>query len=220
MATSRPTAAAAGRALAYLESAKNLTGSACALAGLALTFTGLAGAYWPVVVAGLYGAGALVAPPTRPPAPRFPDPASPLDGLRKDVTTLREYLAQVDLPPAAIERVGPLGELLDGLLTPGWVSEALAQDPEGIHVLARAVHRDLPESVDTYVRARWWTRLAPGRQDPEEQLVRQLALLHGEVEELVAGLREAEEIRQQTHTRYLEDRGTGSTYGTGTAPGT
>ncbi|PWS49176.1 hypothetical protein DKT74_01405 [Streptomyces sp. ZEA17I] len=220
MATSRPTAAAAGRALAYLESAKNLTGSACALAGLALTFTGLAGAYWPVVVAGLYGAGALVAPPTRPPAPRFPDPASPLDGLRKDVTTLRAYLAQVELPPAAIERLGPLGELLDGLLTPGWVSEALAQNPEGIHVLARAVHRDLPESVDTYVRTRWWTRMAPGRQDPEEQLVRQLALLHGEVEELVAGLREAEEIRQQTHTRYLEDRGTGSTYGTGTAPGT
>ncbi|MFF5830453.1 hypothetical protein ACFY8H_20585 [Streptomyces bacillaris] len=233
MATSRPTKATAGsragradradradRALAYLESAKNLTGSACALGGLALTFTGLAGAYWPVVVAGLYGAGALIAPPTRPPAPRFPDPTSRLDGLRKDFTTLREYLTQVDLPPAATERLDWLRELLDGLLTPGWVSEALAQDPEGIHVLARAVHRDLPESVDTYVRTRWWTRIAPGRQDPEEQLMRQLALLHGEVEELVAGLREAEEIRQQTHTRYLEDRGAENTYGTGTVPGT
>ncbi|MCR8942040.1 hypothetical protein NW249_07895 [Streptomyces sp. OUCMDZ-4982] len=224
MATSRPTKATAegraGRALAYLESAKNLTGSACALGGLALTFTGLAGAYWPVVVAGLYGAGALIAPPARPPAPRFPDPTSQLDGLRKDVTTLREYLTQVDLPPAATERLDSIRELLDGLLAPGWVSKALAQDPEGIHVLARAVHRDLPESVDTYVRTRWWTRMAPGGQDPEEELVRQLALLHGEVAELVAGLREAEEIRQQTHTRYLEDRGTESTYGTGTAPGT
>ncbi|MFF8433267.1 hypothetical protein [Streptomyces bacillaris] len=230
MATSRPTKATAGsradqanradRALAYLESAKNLTGSACALGGLALTFTGLAGAYWPVVVAGLYGAGALIAPPTRPPAPRFPDPTSRLDGLRKDFTTLREYLTQVDLPPAATERLDSLRELLNGLLTPGWVSEALAQDPEGIHVLARAVHRDLPESVDTYVRTRWWTRMAPGGQDPEEQLMRQLALLHGEVEELVAGLREAEEIRQQTHTRYLEDRGAENTDGTGTVPGT
>ncbi|ALC27828.1 hypothetical protein [Streptomyces sp. CFMR 7] len=224
MATSRPTKATAGgragRALAYLESAKNLTGSACALGGLALTFTGLAGAYWPVVVAGLYGAGALIAPPARPPAPRFPDPTSQLDGLRKDVTTLREYLAQVDLPPAATERLDSIRELLDGLLAPGWVSEALAQDPEGIHVLARAVHRDLPESVDTYVRTRWWTRMAPGGQDPEGELVRQLALLHGELAGLVAGLREAEEIRQQTHTRYLEDRGTESTYGTGTAPGT
>ncbi|WAE68242.1 hypothetical protein OUQ49_22195 [Streptomyces cavourensis] len=215
MATSRPTKATAGgragRALAYLESAKNLTGSACALGGLALTFTGSAGAYWPVVVAGLYGAGALIAPPARPPAPQFPAPASQLDGLRKDVATLREYLTLVDLPPAATERLDSIRELLDGLLTPGWVSEALAQDPEGIHVLARAVHRDLPESVDTYVRTRWWTRMAPGGQDPEEQLVHQLALLHGELTGLVAGLREAEEIRQQTHTRYLEDRGTENT---------
>ncbi|MEW2067389.1 hypothetical protein [Streptomyces sp. NPDC007346] len=208
MATSRPAPGVAGRALAYLESAKNLTGSACALGGLALTLTGFAGTYWPVVVAGLYGAGALVAPPTRPPAPEFPDPSSRLDALRADVTTLREYLDQVDLPPAATERLGSLTELLDGLLAPGWVSQALADDPEAVHVLARAVHRDLPEAVDAYVRTRWWTRLAPGQQDPEEQLERQLALLHGEAEELVAGLREAEEIHQRTHTRYLEDRGT------------
>ncbi|MFB7045485.1 hypothetical protein ACFCX7_05040 [Streptomyces microflavus] len=208
MATSRPAAGAAGRALAYLESAKNLTGSACAVGGLALTLAGFAGTYWPVVVAGLYGAGALLAPPARPPAPEFPGPSSQLDGLRDDFTTLREYLDRVDLPPAAAERLDSLMELLAGLLAPGWVSQALAQDPEGIHVLARAVHRDLPESVDAFVRTRWWTRMAPGQQDPEEQLGRQLVLLHREVEALVAGLREAEEIRQQTHTRYLEDRGT------------
>ncbi|MET7501820.1 hypothetical protein [Streptomyces microflavus] len=208
MATSRPATGAAGRALAYLESAKNLTGSACAVGGLALTLTGFAGTYWPVVVAGLYGAGALLAPPARPPAPEFPGPSSRLDGLRDDFTTLREYLDRVDLPPASTEQLGSLTELLAGLLAPGWVSQALAQDPEGIHVLARAVHRDLPESVDAFVRTRWWTRMAPGQQEPEEQLGRQLALLHGEVEALVAGLREAEEIRQQTHTRYLEDRGT------------
>ncbi|MDX2407765.1 hypothetical protein NJO91_32135 [Streptomyces microflavus] len=208
MATNRPATGAAGRALAYLESAKNLTGSACAVGGLALTLTGFAGTYWPVVVAGLYGAGALLAPPARPPAPEFPGPSSRLDGLRDDFTTLREYLDRVDLPPASTEQLGSLTELLAGLLAPGWVSQALAQDPEGIHVLARAVHRDLPESVDAFVRTRWWTRMAPGQQDPEEQLGRQLALLHGEVEALVAGLREAEEIRQQTHTRYLEDRGT------------
>ncbi|WP_411116678.1 hypothetical protein [Streptomyces sp. 058-1L] len=208
MATSRPAARMAGRALAYLESAKNLTGSACAVGGLALTLTGFAGTYWPVVVAGLYGAGALIAPPARPPTPEFPGPSSQLDGLRDDFTTLREYLDRVDLPPASTEQLGSLTELLAGLLAPGWVSQALAQDPEGIHVLARAVHRDLPESVDAFVRTRWWTRMAPGQQDPEEQLGRQLTLLHREVEALVAGLREAEEIRQQTHTRYLEDRGT------------
>ncbi|MET9475617.1 hypothetical protein ACFYWN_03805 [Streptomyces sp. NPDC002917] len=193
--------------MAYVESRKNLTGSACGIAGLALTFTGLAGAYWPVVIAGLYGAGALIAPPERPPAPDFPDPSSQLETVRADFATLRDYLAEVELPPAAAGRLAELTELLEGLLAPGWVSEALAADPEAIHALSRAVHQDIPESVDTYLRTRWWTRLTPGTEPPERPLEQQLSLLHREAESLAAGLREAEARRQQTHTRYLEDRG-------------
>ncbi|MGW9132960.1 MULTISPECIES: hypothetical protein [unclassified Streptomyces] len=193
--------------MAYVESRKNLTGSACGIAGLALTFTGLAGAYWPVVIVGLYGAGALIAPPERPPAPDFPDPSSQLETVRADFATLRDYLAEVELPPAAAGRLAELTELLEGLLAPGWVSEALAADPEAIHALSRAVHQDIPESVDTYLRTRWWTRLTPGTEPPERPLEQQLSLLHREAESLAAGLREAEARRQQTHTRYLEDRG-------------
>ncbi|MFJ1618339.1 MULTISPECIES: hypothetical protein [unclassified Streptomyces] len=193
--------------MAYVESRKNLAGSACGIAGLVLTFTGLAGAYWPVVVVGLYGAGALIAPPERPAAPDFPDPSSQLEALRADFQTLRAYLDEVELPPAASGRLTELTEVLDGLLAPGWVSKALATDPEGIHALSRAVHQDIPESVDTFVRTRWWTRIAPGTEPPERHLERQLELLHREAEELAAGLREAEARRQQTHTRYLEDRG-------------
>ncbi|WP_329453025.1 hypothetical protein OG894_17470 [Streptomyces sp. NBC_01724] len=193
--------------MAYVESRKNLTGSACGIAGLALTFTGLAGAYWPVVIAGLYGPGALIAPPERPPAPDFPDPSSQLETVRAGFATLREYLAEVELPPAASGRLVELTGLLEGLLAPGWVSEALATDPEAIHALSRAVHQDIPESVDTYLRTRWWTRLTPGTEPPERPLEQQLSLLHREAESLAAGLREAEARRQQTHTRYLEDRG-------------
>lgn len=192
---------------AYLESAKNLTGCACGLAGLALTFTGLAGAYWPVVVAGLYGAGALIAPPARPPVPDFPDVSTQLEELRADFATLRAYLAEVDLPPAAAGRLVELVDLLDGLLAPGWVSDALGADPEGVHALSRAVHQDIPEAADTFVRTRWWTRITPGAEPPERHLERQLELLHREAEELATGLREAESRRQETHTRYLEDRG-------------
>jgi hypothetical protein len=193
--------------IGYLESGRNLTGSAAALGGLALTFAGFAGTYWPVVVGGLYGAGALLAPPRRPPAPAFEEPSSRLDELRADLVTLRAYLGRVDLPPAATERLATLTGLLEGLLAPGWVSEALADDPEGVHVVARAVRRDVPESVDTYLRTRWWTRLAPGARAPEEELERQLSLLHGEAQRLVDALREAEELRQRSHTKYLEDRG-------------
>ncbi|MFC5912177.1 hypothetical protein [Streptomyces pulveraceus] len=193
--------------MAYVESRKNLTGSACGIVGLALTFTGLAGAYWPVVVVGLYGAGALIAPPERPPVPVFPDPSTQLDAVRTDYRALRGYLDEVELPPAASGRLTELTELLDGLLAPGPVAEALATDPEGIHVLARAVRQDVLESVDAFVRIRPWTRMVPGTEPPERHLERQLTLLHREVEALATALREAEARRQQTHTRYLEDRG-------------
>ncbi|MFJ6805012.1 hypothetical protein ACIQRK_03030 [Streptomyces anulatus] len=86
---------------------------------------------------------------------------------------------------------------------------AAAEFITGVHVVARAVRRDVPESVDAYLRTRWWTRLAPGARAPEEELERQVALLHGEAQELVDGLREAEELRQRSHTKSLEDRGGG-----------
>lgn len=198
---------ATNKFLGYLESRKNLTGSASGLVGLALTFTGVAGPYWPAVVAGLYGAGALIAPPERPPLPDFPDPSAQLDALRVDFGKLREYLGGVELPPAAAGRLTELTELLAALLDPGWVAEVLAQDPEGVHTLSRAVRQDIPEAVDTFVRTRWWTRLAPGTEPPERHLERQLTLLYEESDRLAAALRETEARRQESHTRYLEDRG-------------
>nr|WP_245873881.1 hypothetical protein [Streptomyces phaeoluteigriseus] len=197
---------ATSRFMGYLESRKNIAGSACGLAGLVLTFTGVAGTYWPVVVAGLYGAGALIAPPERPALPDFPDPSAQLEEVRADFDRLKAYLADVDLPPAAGGRLTELTGLLTALLDPGWVTEILAQDPEGLHALSRAVRQDVPEAVDTFVRTRWWTRLAPGQEPPERHLERQLTLLHEEAERLAAGLRETEARRQESHTRYLEDR--------------
>lgn len=191
----------------YLESRKNLAGSACGLAGLVLTFTGAAGPYWPVVVAGLYGAGALIAPPDRPPLPDFPDPSAQLDAVRADFEKLGNYLAEVDLPPASAGRLTELTDLLAALLAPGWVAEVLAQDPEGVHTLSRAVRQDIPEAVDSFVRTRWWTRMAPGSEPPERHLERQLTLLQEEAERLATALRETEARRQESHTRYLEDRG-------------
>ncbi|MFD3313055.1 hypothetical protein [Streptomyces sp. NPDC058694] len=197
---------ATNKVLGYLESRKNLTGSACGIVGLALTFTGMAGPYWPAVVAGLYGAGALLAPPERPPLPDFPDPSAQLDELRDDFGKLRAYLTDIELPPAAAGRLTELTDLLTALLDPGWVSQVLAQDPEGIHALSRAVRQDIPEAVDTFVRTRWWTRLAPGVEPPERHLERQLAVLHSEAQTLATSLHEVEARRQESHTRYLEDR--------------
>jgi hypothetical protein len=113
----------------------------------------------------------------------------------------------VDLPPAAAGRLTELTELLTALLDPGWVAEVLAQDPEGVHALSRAVRQDIPEAVNTFVRTRWWTRLTPGTEPPERHLEHQLTLLQEEADRLAVALREVEARRQESHTRYLEDRG-------------
>ncbi len=197
---------ATSKFLGYLESRKNLTGSACGLVGLVLTFVGVAGPYWPVVVVGLYGAGALIAPPERPALPDFPDPSAQLEELRDDFEKLGGYLAGVELPPAAAGRLTELNQLLAGLLDP-LITHDLAQDPEGVHILSRAIRQDVPEAVDTFVRTRWWTRLAPGTEPPERHLERQLTVLQEEAQGLAANLREAEARRQESHTRYLEDGG-------------
>lgn len=201
MATSR----GAGGLLGFLESKKNLAGCACGVAGLGLTFAGVAGAWWPVVVAGLYGAGALIAPPERTAAPVF-DPREELGVLREDFGLLREYLDGVDLPPAIGGRLTELLGFYEALLDPGWVADVLAADPESVHAVSRAVRQDVPECVDTYNRTRWWARLTTGGESPEKQLERQLAALFAEAERVTEGLREAEALRQQTHTNYLEGR--------------
>ncbi|MFF7564171.1 hypothetical protein ACFZB4_29845 [Streptomyces pseudovenezuelae] len=190
----------------YLESRKNIAGSACGLAGLVLTFTGVAGPYWPVVVAGLYGAGALVAPPERPAPPDLPDPSAQLDEVRADFEEVRGYLADIDLSVTAAARLRELTELLSALLDRDWSTQLLAHDPESVHALSRIVRRDLPEAVDSFARTRWWTRMTPGTQSPELHLEQQLSLMKKDAEQLAAGLRDTEARRQETHTRYLEER--------------
>jgi hypothetical protein len=190
----------------YLESRKNLAGSTCGLAGLALTFAGVAGPYWPVVVAGLYGAGALIAPPECPALPDFPDPSAQLDKLRGDFAKLRAYLTDIELSVTATARLRELGELLGALLDQGWSKELLRHDPEGVHSLSRIVRRDLPEAVDSFVRTRWWTRMTPSTESPELHLEQQLGLMKKDAEQLAAALRDSEARRQETHTRYLEER--------------
>ncbi|MFF4454763.1 hypothetical protein [Streptomyces goshikiensis] len=202
MATSR-----AHRLLGYLESKKNLAGCAAGVAGLGLTVTGVAGPYWPVVVAGLYGAGALIAPPERVAPPEFDDPQARLGRVREQFGQLQDYLAEVELPAAAGGRLAELLELYGALLEPGWVAEVLATEPETVYALSRAIRLDVPECADTYNRARWWNRITPGGESPERHLERQLDVLYEEAERLTADLREAEARRQQTHTTYLEERG-------------
>ncbi|MBT2458854.1 hypothetical protein [Streptomyces sp. ISL-86] len=159
------------------------------------------------MVAGLYGAGALIAPPERVDRPYFDDTAAQLGVIREQFRQLEEYLAEVELPPSAGGKLAELMELYGALLEPGWVADVLATEPDAVHALSRGIRLDVPECVNTYNRTRWWNRLTPGGESPERHLERQLSVLYDEAERVTADLREAEARRQQTHTTYLEDRG-------------
>ncbi|MDH6704158.1 hypothetical protein P3T27_000859 [Kitasatospora sp. MAA19] len=142
--------------LRYLESTRNLVGCGGGAVGLGLHFAGLGGAWWPAVVAGLYGAGALLTP-KRDPRPG-PDP---------ELTALAEYLATVPLPASA----GVAG-LLAALRTvgPGPVPREIVR------------HR-LPVAVAGYLRALTWRPWAGAdAPDPEAELGREVRRLVAELD--------------------------------------
>ncbi|WP_371516583.1 hypothetical protein [Kitasatospora sp. NBC_01300] len=170
------------RVLRYLESARNLVGCGGGAVGLGLHFAGLGGAWWPAVVAGLYGAGALLTPGPRteppvvlpvvlpgdplllPPTPGPRPEPEPEPAPRPDpeLAALADYLATVPLPDSA----GVAG-LLAALRSaePGPV-------PEGI------VRHRLPVAVAGYLRALTWRPWAgPDAPDPEAELGREVRLL-------------------------------------------
>lgn len=148
---------ATSRAQAYLESPRNLVGCAAGAAGLALHFAGLAGSWWPGVVAGLYGAGALLVPGRRQP------------GLARELAELAERVERAGVPSS----VG-VAELL----------AALATAPEATPGAQRIVRWELPVAVDGYVRARVWEALAPSGSDAASALKAEVERLTGVVARL------------------------------------
>ncbi|PWK88370.1 hypothetical protein C8D88_103566 [Lentzea atacamensis] len=108
MATSNPV-------LRYLASWKNLAGCAGGLIGLVLHFAGLAGSYWILVVIGLYGVGALAAPPER--IILVTDPEEKAGQLRAELDALvhrvRGFGGRV--PAEVAPKLAEIAEVLRGM---------------------------------------------------------------------------------------------------------
>lgn len=182
----------------YLASWKNLAGCTGGLIGLLLHFAGLAGSYWLLVVLGLYGVGALAAPPERIILVTAPEEEAgrlrtELDAL---VLRVRGFAVPAEVPP----RLGEIAEVLRGMLDR---PRELRADPEALHAVTRLVGTDLPLSVQTYLNLPWWYAAARGSG---AELVRQLDLLHADAVRVAERFHAADVQRQADHTRYLEDR--------------
>lgn len=191
----------------YLGSTKNLVGSACGLAGLGLFFTGVAGSFWPLVIVGLYTAGALAAPPEKV-ALVLEDPAVELGRLRGDLDLLLERVAQHAgrMPPAAMLRLKEISDTVRDLLGRG---DALAADLDAQYEITRAVRVDLPTGFEAYLNLPGWFASGRGagpRRTAADELVTQLDLIAEHVKEVAGRLYESDAQRLRDQTRYLQDR--------------
>jgi hypothetical protein len=184
--------------LRYLASWKNLAGCVGGLTGLLLHLVGLAGSYWVVVVIGLYGVGALAAPPER--IILVTAPEEEAGQLRAELDALVARVRGFTVPAEVTPKLAEIAEVLRGMLDR---PRELRADPDALHAVTRLVGTDLPLSVQTYLNLPWW--YAAGRGSGAE-LVRQLDLLHQDAVRVAERFHAADAQRQADHTRYLEDR--------------
>jgi hypothetical protein len=184
--------------LRYLASWKNLAGCTGGLIGLLLHFAGLAGSYWVLVVIGLYGVGALAAPPER--IILVTDPEEEAGQLRADLDALVGRVRGFNVPSEVAPKLAEIAEVLRGMLDR---PRELRADPDALHAVTRLVGTDLPLSVQTYLNLPWWYAAARGSG---AELVRQLDLLKADAVRVAERFHAADAQRQADHTRYLEDR--------------
>ncbi|WP_433187333.1 hypothetical protein [Actinoallomurus sp. CA-150999] len=191
------------RVVRYLGSTKNLVGSAAGLAGLGLYFAGLAGPYWPLVVAGLYGVGALAAPPQRVNL-IVDDTAAETGRLRGDLDELVARVHGHRVPAQALERLDIIASMLRDVLLR---SDVLNGSPDLLYEVSRAIRTDLPTSFETYLNLpRWYAARRIGHGTAGEELITQLDLITASVTKTAENVYDADTRRMRDHTRYLRDR--------------
>ena len=195
MATSR-------RLLRYLCSNKNLAGSVGGLAGLALHFTGVVGELWPLVVAGLYGVGALATPPTRTIDLRGGlDPAS----LERAMAEQRRRI-RGRVPDDMLAAVGRIHALVREVLAR---RHTLPPGSPDAFAVERTALDYLPTALESYLNLpRGYANRVPvsGGRTARRVLLDQLALLEAKLGEVLEALARGDTDRLLAHGRFLEDR--------------
>ncbi len=186
----------------YLTSTKNIAGSAGALAGLGLFFSGVVGPLWPVVVVGLYGIGALLAP-----RERSVDLRSDIDV--KDLgKSLDRLLREVHgrLPADLERRVQGIATTIQGILPR---TGQLPPGSQELFILQRTVADYLPTSLEAFMnlpRAYAAVRPLRGSKTAQQVLADQLDLLQQQMNEVADAVAKNDADRLLAQGRFLEER--------------
>jgi hypothetical protein len=190
--------------LRYLYSAKNIVGSALALLGLLLFFTGVITTFfWPFVVAAMYGIGALLAPGATKldVAGTLFDPDEIRRSLQKTVST-----ASGKLPQPLAAKLQQISDTITGILP------HYADFPPGspdLFVVGRTATDYLPSALQAYLNLpRAYAslhRMANGKT-ADEVLGDQLDLLSTKMNEVADAVHKKDSDALLASGRFLEDK--------------
>jgi hypothetical protein len=190
------------RLLIYLYSTKNIVGSALALVGLALFFTGIVGALWPVVVIGLYGVGALVAPGT--PSVDLKEGFDPNDVRKALDQEVRMINGRV--PADVLAEVQQIQQIILGILPR---TGSLPPGSPELFVVQRTASEYLPTALESYLNLpRAYATLHPVQdgKTPKQVLMDQLTLLESKMSEVADDVHQNDTDRLLANGRFLEER--------------
>jgi hypothetical protein len=188
--------------LKYLYSTKNIVGSLLALVGLALFFTGVVRALWPVIVVGLYLIGVLVTPGTATIDLRSGfDP----DDIRKALDH-EVHVVSGRVPAEVFAKVQSIQQIILGILPR---SGALPPGSPELFVVERTATEYLPTALESYLNLpRAYATLHPVQdgKTPKQVLMDQLTLLESKMSEVADDVHRNDTDRLLANGRFLEER--------------
>lgn len=197
----------ADTAMRWLGSTKNIAGATLAVAGVIAEFTINLGPLWPAVVAGLYGVGALLAPPEKVDLTGALGTGVDIKKLREDLGALDRHLAKSrsKLGEDVCSRVDTIIGLLDEILQRG---EALAGTTH-LYVVGATIRDYLPTSLETYLnlpRTYAMASRTEGRKSAHDELLGQLDILAGEAEKIRSAVYDNDASALADQGRFLADK--------------
>jgi hypothetical protein len=190
------------RLLIYLYSTKNIAGSALALVGLILFFTGIVGALWPVIVVGLYLIGALVAPATK--SVDLTDGFDPSDVRKALEQEVRLINGRV--PADVLAKVQNIQQIIYGILPR---TGSLPPGSPELFVVQRTASDYLPTALESYLNLpRAYATLHPVEdgKTSKQLLMDQLTLLESKMTEVADDVHRNDTDRLLANGRFLEER--------------
>jgi hypothetical protein len=190
--------------LRYLYSRKNIIGSTLALFGLVLFFTHvITVAFWPFVVAALYGIGALLAP--GPPQVALGGTSFDPDSIRKALQR-QLSIASGKLPPPEQATLQQITDTIMGILP------HYAEFPPGspdLFVVGRTATDYLPSALQAYLnlpRAYATLHKMPNGKTADEVLGDQLSLIATKMNEVADAVHKKDSDALLANGRFLEQK--------------